>query len=84
GTWTATCRRIVSILGAPRIARLVPPEVEEEARQSWFARRNPEVAAEIDNAVSARDTLQSNFRGVKSAFEVLAGVEPAPQVVGKK
>lgn len=71
---------VEAILGAPRIARLVPAEVEEEARQNWFARRNPEVAARLEEGTVAKNTVERNFNGVRAAFEALAGVEPAAQI----
>ena len=68
---------VESILSAPKIAPLVPDEIMEEARQRWYARQNPELAAAIEDAVVARDTVRSNFEGTRAAFEALAAGEPA-------
>lgn len=73
---------VESIFSAPRIMPLVPDEIAAEARQRWYARQNPALAAEIDDAVVVRDTLQSNFGGVRAAFEALASIEPAGEIVG--
>ncbi len=75
---------VEAILGAPKIVPLVPAESAAEARQRWYARQNPELAAQIEDAVIARDTVRSNFEGTRAALEALAGVEPAGEVVGKK
>ena len=75
---------VESILSAPKIVPLVPDEIAAEARQRWYARQNPELAAAIEDAVVARDTVRSNFEGTRAALEALAGVEPAGEVVGKK
>ncbi|HPC96655.1 MAG TPA: hypothetical protein PLU87_17045 [Sedimentisphaerales bacterium] len=75
---------VESILSAPKIAPLVPDEIMEEARQRWYAWQNPELAAQIEDAVVARDVLRSNFGGVRAAFEALAGVEPAGEPAAKK
>lgn len=74
---------VESILSAPKIVPLVPDEIAAEARQRWYARQNPELAGQLEDAVVARDVLQSNFTGIKTALEALAGVEPAGEVVGK-
>lgn len=75
---------VESILSAPKIAPLVPDEIAAEARQRWYARQNPELAAQIEDAVVARDVLRSNFGGVRAAFDALAGVEPAGEPAAKK
>lgn len=75
---------VESILSAPKIVPLVPDEIAAEARQRWYARQNPELAAQIEDAVVARDVLQSNFTGIKTALEALAGVEPAGEPAAKK
>jgi len=75
---------VESIFGAPRIMSLVPDDIVTEARERWYARQNPELATQIEDATIARDTLQRDFGGVRAAFEALAGVEPAEEVIGKK